>query len=184
MTNDDDPSSEDNKPIHTADLVMKQLIVKGDYYENNAQSSYLRYLAMMDAESSDIQAITNEYHYFYRFWWFDDDNIRAQMIAFKRREGITDFKIKFLRFTGHLNISEEAVSYKPDPARPWMGGSLIAIVTIQIMAGLFSAYAAAPQLTHSLFPHLQIFSVWAVSSGILYLFFIAPAKYLKRRGVY
>jgi hypothetical protein len=178
MTNDDD------KPLHTADLVMKQLNVKGDYYENNAQRSYLRHLAMMEAEISDLQAITNEYHYFFRFWWFDDDKIREQMIKFKKIEGITDFRIKFLRFTGHLKISEEVVNYKLNSARPWMGWSLIAIVTIKILVGLLLEFTTTPQLSHNLTPHLQLLSLWALNFGILYLFFIAPSNFLKRKGVY
>jgi hypothetical protein len=98
--------------------------------------------------------------------------------------GITDFRIKFLRFTGHLKISETAVNYKPDPARPWMGWSLIAIVTIKIVAGLLRVYSTKPHLTHSLIPHVQLLNEWALNFGILYLFFIAPSNYLKRGYIY
>ena len=184
MNNNDNPRLDDNKPFHTADLIMKLQDVKGNVYENIDQNSYLRHLAMIEALLSDSQAITNEYHYFFRFWWFDDEKIREQMIMFKRKEGITDFGIKFLRFTGHLKINEEEVDYNPDPPRPWMGWSFIFVVTIQMVVDLLHAYTIDPDLAQNPTPHFQLFSAWALFFGTIYLFFIAPSNYLKRRKVY
>jgi hypothetical protein len=163
--------------------VIDQRNAQRDYIEIVVVTSLKDYMATQSAEKHDHQAIESESYYKARLWFGDNRKTREQVIRFIKKEDLTDRRFLFLRITGHLFISETEVNYRPDRARPIMGWTLIAMLTVEIWAGILSAYAKSPEFSHSFLPHFQIFCVWAIFTGILITFFIAPATLMKKRGV-
>jgi hypothetical protein len=65
-----------------------------------------------------------------------------------------------------------------------MGWTLIAIITLEIFAGLFSIYVTNPDLSNKFFPHLMVMSTWLFFCGALHFIFIAPSDFMKKKGIY
>lgn len=167
-------------------VILKQINMEDEFVERIAVSSLKDYMAIIEPERSDYLSIKKEKCYQARFgWWFDDcEETREQVIKFINKERITDCRFVKLRMTGSLIINESEVNYKPDRARPWMGWSLIAIITLEILAGLFSVYVTHPGLSGKFLPHFMVMSTWLFFCGALHFIFIAPSDFMKKKGVY
>jgi hypothetical protein len=168
--------------------ILEQKNAERDFIEVVVVYSLKDYMAIIDSEKRDFLSIENEDFYKARLrplGLFDDNRItREKVVAFIKNQDLTDRKFLKLRMTGHLVINEAEVDYKPNRANPWMGWSLIAIITLQVFAGLFVVYATHPDLSDKFFPHLMVMSTWLFFCGLLHYIFIAPSEFMKSKGVY
>jgi hypothetical protein len=168
--------------------ILEQKNAERDIVEVVVVYSLKDYMAIIDSEKRDFLPIDNEAFYKARLrplGLFDDNRkTREKVVQFIKNQDLTDRKFLQLRMTGHLVINETEVDYKPNHANPRIGWSLIAIITLEIFAGLFSVYATHPDLSDKFFPHLMVMSTWLVFCEILRFFFIAPSEFMKSRGVY
>jgi hypothetical protein len=166
-------------------IILEQTNIEEEFIESLNVRSLKMYMAIIEPERSDYLSIKKEKCYKTRFgWWFDDEEkIREQVIKFINKEGITDCRFVKLRMTGSLIITEAGVNYKLDRALPWMGWSLIALFTLEILTGLFSAYASHPNHPNKIFPTLEVLSAWLLGCEILRFLFISPSDFIKK-GVF
>lgn len=170
----------------TINIILEQSNIEKEFVDHLKASSLKMYTAIIEPEKSDHLAIKKEKCYQARFGWcFDDEEkIREQVIKFINREGITDRQFIKLRMTGNLNIGENGVSYKPDRMMPYMGWSLIAILTLQILSGLLSAQLSHPELAIRFFPTMMVISIWFLASSSLHYLFISSSVFMKKKGVF
>jgi hypothetical protein len=168
--------------------ILEQKNAERDFLEVVVVYSLKDYMAIIDSEKRDFLSIDNEDFYKARLrplGLFDDNRkTREKVVQFIKNQDITDRKFLKLRMTGHLIISETKIDYKPNRANPWMGWTLIAIITLEIFAGLFSIYVTNPDLSNKFFPHLMVMSTWLFFCGALHFIFIAPSDFMKKKGIY
>ena len=154
-----------------------------DYIEINAPDSIKMFLATTPSAELDERAIDNEYLFRYRFGFFANRAVRANIIALKSEHELTDEEVRSLRHAGQLSIKRHEAKIAPDqlmPAVGWLYAFVLSVVCSVCCLVISSSSAPSWKQGVGL---MAVCTFWLGTIWFVSKFHISPWRLLKQVGV-
>ena len=109
-------------------------------------------------------------------------DVRAQVLAIRRENQLTDNEMCGLRKAGHLLIRPEEARLTPSRASTWFGKTQLLVLSLFCAVYILHiAFSSAPEGKRML-GQLLFAVIWFGGTWVLHRLYIEPARVLKRIG--
>jgi len=175
--------STDHSGVTQFNLGARARIAGRDYYESRIPDSIKVYLATKPSKRLDEEAIDNERLFYYRCAMDLPRSAREQVVAIKRRYGLTDAECRWLRRSGQFWVTRDSAELVRDPWVPAAGW----FYTLILMAFsgpslLLIAISGAPAWKQAL-GSIVLAALWLGELLFINRMFLAPWRWLRAVGV-